>query len=545
MLNESPDISENHHALSTIKSPTETSSIQTVIELIPETSPIYIFCKNKSELNLQNENGWTPIYRALTANNLNALTELLNMGADPNIGNNLKETPLYHCVETDNLDGLMILLNYNANCDIQKSNGMTPLHLATKKNKNNFIAALLRHGANPNIKNKLFQQTSLHLAVINKQNEEMFHLFKENKGQIYEIKDKYDKTPFDYAKEANDIAFVNMLIQIFGPCPGQKKKPGTYSNDNNFNNKFAIETATLNTKNKEINSIKFRKINDLDLETNKENKKSIKINSDINEGVVVSNENKKTSDKTSELPVLGETEIGSYHFPDTIRTQDSKIESYTFADSSKNEEGDKAKTPEIVLNNNVFTLKQNENPELTSIEINIQKANERINELNKKLEDKERIKKEEREKERKLIVKEPKDEEPKEPKDNEPSAELKSNDESVNYKYIHNSNSYTNNEESNNNISNNISNNNMVPDLSNNISNIESNNISNNDFTDVNKILNKGNNYMKDEINEKITELNNNEAMNTEKEIKLTAEVNDSKIKLNDINDNIKDHLEG
>ena len=40
----------------------------------------------------------------------------------------------------------------------------------------------------------------MHIAIINKVSEEMLNLFKEHNADIYGIIDKYDKTPFDYAK---------------------------------------------------------------------------------------------------------------------------------------------------------------------------------------------------------------------------------------------------------------------------------------------------------------------------------------------------------
>ena len=87
---------------------------------ISQTSPVYIFCKSLKEINVPNENGWTPLYRSVIANNSAALLELLKLGADPNIPNNLGETPLYSCVENKNYDSLIKLLEYNADANIPK-----------------------------------------------------------------------------------------------------------------------------------------------------------------------------------------------------------------------------------------------------------------------------------------------------------------------------------------------------------------------------------------------------------------------------------------
>ena len=195
--------------------------------LISDTSPVYLFCTSKNGINSKNENGWTPIYRSIIANNLIALNELLNLGSDPNIGNNLGVTPLYLCVDIDNYDALIILLQYNADTNIAKRNGTTPLHLAAKKNKDNYMHALLRNKANPNLPNKLYSQTATHIAIINKINEEMLNIFHEYNADIYNVKDKYDKTPFDYAKELKDDEYVQLIIKIFGEKDNNSKQGKT------------------------------------------------------------------------------------------------------------------------------------------------------------------------------------------------------------------------------------------------------------------------------------------------------------------------------
>ena len=226
--------------------------------IISDTSPVYLFCTSKNGINSKNENGWTPIYRSIIANNLIALNELLKLGSDPNIGNNLGETPLYLCVDVDNYDALIILLQYNADTNISKRNGTTPLHLAAKKNKENYISALLRNNANPNLQNKLYSQTPTHLAIINKVNEDMLNIFREHGADIYGIKDKYDKSPFDYAKELKDEEYINLLIKIFGENNNEinDKKTKTF-NVNKIPEEISKQTdknLNLNIKNNFHNS---------------------------------------------------------------------------------------------------------------------------------------------------------------------------------------------------------------------------------------------------------------------------------------------------
>ena len=155
-------------------------------DLIPESSPSYQFCHKISEINDTRENGWTPIYRSIISNNIEALKDLLKLGGDPNIPNNLGETPLYLCVDINNIEALNILLNNDPkpNCNIQKRNGNTALHLSIKKRRLNFVTLLLENDADPNIANKLYSQTPTHLAIINHLDESILLKLKNSNADI-------------------------------------------------------------------------------------------------------------------------------------------------------------------------------------------------------------------------------------------------------------------------------------------------------------------------------------------------------------------------
>jgi len=266
---------------------------------ISELSPAYAFCKSLNELNNKNESGWTPIYKSIMANNKLALEELLKLGADPNIPNNLGETPLYLCIESENYDLFKLLLDNNADPNIQKRNGDTPLHLLIKKKLDNkYINEILKKNTNPNIPNKLYDQTATHLAIKNKLSEEILINFWKNNADIYNKKDKYDKTPFDYAKELNDEKYIEIIIKIFGNI----NEPKIYilntekDEDNNINNlriekKLNFDKHTISSDNQNNDKIKSEKENneELKLIQNSENnitliikKKSVDSLSKIN-----------------------------------------------------------------------------------------------------------------------------------------------------------------------------------------------------------------------------------------------------------------------
>ena len=181
----------------------------------------------------ESENNIYPIHNSIISDNLKELEKLLKLGQNPDIVNKSGETPLYLSVDIENYDAMVILLEFGADSNIQKEDGYTPLHLAVEKKLDIYVCSLLSHGANPNIVNKTNLQSALHIAIINKFDEYVLSKFKENNGDIYNIKDKFDKSPFDYA--INDEKYKNLLISIFNKNESNNKNNESLNGANNSN----------------------------------------------------------------------------------------------------------------------------------------------------------------------------------------------------------------------------------------------------------------------------------------------------------------------
>ena len=226
----------------------------------------------------KNSKNLSQIHTSIISDNLEKLEKLLKLGENPDTVNKLGETPLYLSVDIENYDAMIILLEFGADCNVQKNDGNTPLHLATEKKNDLYITALLSHGANPNIINKTNLQTPLHIGIINKINEYVLNKFKENNGDIYNIKDKYNKTPFDYA--SNNEKYKNLLISIFSE-----------QNKFSINNKYPNDNKIENENNPNLDYHNFislsRNIHITDEDNNEQNnnindnKESEKTNSNI------------------------------------------------------------------------------------------------------------------------------------------------------------------------------------------------------------------------------------------------------------------------
>ena len=254
---------------------------------ISESSPVYTFCKSISEINNKTENGWSPVYRAIMANNKKVLQELLKLGANPNIPNNLGETPLYLCVESENFELFKILLENGVDPNVQKRNGDTPLHLIIKKKlEKKYILEILKGNANPNIQNKLYEQSPTHSILINKYEKEILINFWKNNADIFNIKDKYDKSPFDYAKELNDDKYLETISNIFG----DKNEPKIYVKEelNKSSTKSKKGNNNLNELDKDKNNLskseeRKNNLNELDNEINNLSKSEKENNNNLDE----------------------------------------------------------------------------------------------------------------------------------------------------------------------------------------------------------------------------------------------------------------------
>ena len=218
---------------------------------------------------------------------------LINSQLDSDTGN----TPLILSILSQDIKSFLELLSLGANPNITNYSGETPLHISISKGFNDYIILLLKYDVNPNIKNYL-GQTAMHLALINKLDENILQRLKEKNGDIYNIKDNFNKTAFDYAKEKEkeDKNYINILIKIFGKKKeknkfGQtwnekklsdiineiKNSSQSYNYNNNYkkiNDKYYLDTLLNNHS--ERNKTKYEQ-NDI-----YENSKINRLNSEIN-----------------------------------------------------------------------------------------------------------------------------------------------------------------------------------------------------------------------------------------------------------------------
>ncbi|BFZ21689.1 hypothetical protein BsWGS_24728 [Bradybaena similaris] len=132
------------------------------------TSCLLKFTRNrKSEINIQNNKGLTPLIMSVRKQHAAIVKELLEEGADVHMKDNNENAALHHLLikfPRDNYDVkardhfnlqkaediLTSLLDAGSNVNCQNSEGLSPLMLVAKKCKSSLMSILLNAGANVN-----------------------------------------------------------------------------------------------------------------------------------------------------------------------------------------------------------------------------------------------------------------------------------------------------------------------------------------------------------------------------------------------------------
>ena len=216
-----------------------------LIQAVPngEEKPgiIEVLLKNGANVNVDNENGWTPLLEAVSQNDFATVKSLVNYGANVSAINNEGWTPLMQASKKGNLEILRFLLSNNADVNALNNYDQTALMIATEKGYPYIVKALLEKGAKVNIIDNE-EETALSIAArggdsyivdllvkagahINYQNSNgctplIIATLNNNLASVKEllfagaktdIKDKEEKTALDYAKSKNYLDILEIL----------------------------------------------------------------------------------------------------------------------------------------------------------------------------------------------------------------------------------------------------------------------------------------------------------------------------------------------
>lgn len=106
-------------------------------------------------------------------------------------------------------DVVKVLLAAGAGVEARDNDGYTALHWAAMRGNGAIVELLLAQGASVGAADRTFRATPLHLAVRAGHPGAVKALL--NGGASISTKDKYGKTPVDYAKSAGNAELINLL----------------------------------------------------------------------------------------------------------------------------------------------------------------------------------------------------------------------------------------------------------------------------------------------------------------------------------------------
>jgi ankyrin repeat protein len=112
------------------------------------------------------QSGKSPLHRALLINEKAIAELLLDHGAPIEEIDSTGATPLHRAVFENNLPLALLLLARGADRDAYDKGGCTPLILAARDGHREMAALLLDHGADLQARDRTFQATALHRAVL-------------------------------------------------------------------------------------------------------------------------------------------------------------------------------------------------------------------------------------------------------------------------------------------------------------------------------------------------------------------------------------------
>ncbi|MFH1038870.1 MAG: ankyrin repeat domain-containing protein [PVC group bacterium] len=162
------------------------------------------------DVNVRDDEGWTPIYHALQNNHAAVVEALLENGADLNVRDPNGQTPLSLAVVYSGIETVELMIAAGAAVNVADSLGRTPLHNAAIKGRPEIVALLLWQGAEINPQNDL-GWTPLDAAVRHRHPVVVAVLLENGAiGYSYEVREDFIKEKRLTAAPVEPVPFPEM-----------------------------------------------------------------------------------------------------------------------------------------------------------------------------------------------------------------------------------------------------------------------------------------------------------------------------------------------
>lgn len=123
---------------------------------------IDVLVKYGLSINLQTQNGYTPLYYAISSGLLDTAKYLLECGADPNIADFDQWTPLHSSARDSCIDRALLLLENGARMDLKDEHGLNAFDHAKSCGYNKWCETIAAWSAAKSAKNTIFDIVKNH-----------------------------------------------------------------------------------------------------------------------------------------------------------------------------------------------------------------------------------------------------------------------------------------------------------------------------------------------------------------------------------------------
>ncbi|MHA1938945.1 MAG: ankyrin repeat domain-containing protein, partial [Candidatus Thorarchaeota archaeon] len=167
--------------------------------------------KEITELLIEKGATISTIHIAAFVGNLERLQSFIEAGIDVNVKDETGMTPLFRAVSGGHADVVKVLFNAGADVNSGNKQGVVPLFGALWTRDSTMVELLLERGANVNAKHTQYGYTPLHWAVM-MDSKEVVALLVARDAEV-DAKDTRGRTPLDLANQRGHTEIVDLLRQ--------------------------------------------------------------------------------------------------------------------------------------------------------------------------------------------------------------------------------------------------------------------------------------------------------------------------------------------
>ena len=180
--------------------------------------------KNGADVNAKDNEGYTPLYYAITLEDMESAHILIENGS--NVNERTEESTLFHIlVAKGNLELVKLAVERGANINARDKDGLTLLHYALAGRKTRIFKYLVKKGADIHVRD-IQGLTILHYAAILGNFEVVKYLI-EKKGFDPNVKSLNNETPLHRASVSCNLEIIKYLVEEKGVDVNVKNDKGS------------------------------------------------------------------------------------------------------------------------------------------------------------------------------------------------------------------------------------------------------------------------------------------------------------------------------